>query len=318
MDTYSRKPFITHDKIDENGVRAEVKVITGFGVPEKINPSDKGKSQNVSFRVENTKYLPAGWAPIDDPVMAIVKAASESGEAIHFRIEQRRKDNVDRTKTIDELAPKGNMAAARDNTFRSLAAVKRADDENWTTSPYMKTRFEEDPVDASHVDPYAMDLESFTGGKVTSPSAARPAANNNGFEPAPYITRNNDGTINVGSIAVSVPLNLYSFVLDYERSNPELGELSDTARTTLAKVLLHASNEIQLGIYEGKMEKPDMSAGSHTRARALVFEVIRTFYPLTKDVMKDKDSLVEWKELIVKKSLAMWKWSISEVEKILS
>ena len=315
MDTYSRKPFITYDKIDENGVRAEVKVVTGLGVVEKITPSDKGKSAKIDFRVENTKYLPSGWAPIDDPVYKVAEEALKSGEIIHFRIETRRKDGVSRSTPMDDLTPRGDMSKSRENTFKSFAAAKRADDENWTLSPHIRTRLEEDPAEGSTENPYDMSLASFTGGQPIS----KPAAGvNNGIEKAPYITMNNDGTLNPGSIAVSVPLNLYSFIVEYERNNSELGVLSDKQRIALVKVLLHTANALQIAIYDGKLDKPDLSAGSHTRARALLFEVIRTFYPVTPELVSSKENLLEWKGLLFEKALAMWRWSISEVESSLN
>lgn len=313
MQTYSRRPFVSFDKIDEKGVRAEVRVSLGYAVVEKIEPSGKGKSAKISFKAENNPHLVGGWAPVDDPVMEIVNDAFESKEPIHFRIEQRRKNDVDRTKTMDELAPAGDMKLSHANTFRALVAVKRENDENWVMSPHIYTRFEEDPVDTNHTSAYDVDLESFTGGKTNNVSTQNNFSTK-GFESAPYVSRNPSGDVNAGSIAVSVPLNMYSFVLDFEREHNIEG-LTDGQRATLAKVMLIAANELQIGVYsdtENPLEKPDLSLGSHTRARAIVFEVIRTFYPLTTNVAENKESLLEWKNNIVTKGLAMWKWSINE------
>ena len=54
MNTYSAKPFVSHDGKDENGVRAEVKVVKGYGKVVNIEPSCAGKSFKVSFSVEST------------------------------------------------------------------------------------------------------------------------------------------------------------------------------------------------------------------------------------------------------------------------
>ena len=319
METYSRAPFITYDAIDANGVRAEVRVVTGIGNIIDVEKSSKGKAVNVIFRVENTEYKLNGWTPNDDPVYEVVEKAREANEPIHFRIETRRKENVDRTLTISEIAPPRNSDEARKNTFKSLAAVKLLDDEEWTLSPKIKTRLEEDPVSSSSESPYDMSLEEFTGGKPANAAkrATTPSYNHNNFEAPPYALKNNDGSLNYGSLAIAVPITLYGYILDYERNNPENVEnITEKQRILLTRTLLRANNELQLSVYDGKLEKPALTAGSHTRARAILFEVIRTFYPITMDILSSKESLLEWKNNLVSKGLGVWKWSISEVEKI--
>lgn len=312
--TYSAKPFISYDGLDEKGVRAEVKVVTGYGTPANIEPSSAGKSFKVSFAVENTKYLPSGWAPDGSNVLEKVREAQEAGEPIHFRIETRRQKHVDRSLPMDEVAPKGDTAAARDNIHKSLAAVKREGDEHWTISPHAVTRLDEDPAPSSGMYS-AYDIPAEKLGKPAS-SGGGDYAQYSGLEPAPYVTRLKDGSINPGSIAASVPLNLLSFVAEWDREHDELHQAGEKKRAIVAKAMLAASNELQLKIFDGQLETPDLGAGSHTRARALVFEVIRAYYPITAEVVGSKDSLVAWKDQIVEKALAMWKWSISEVEAV--
>lgn len=318
-DTYSSAPFISFDAVSPTD-RAEVKVTTGYGDIFEIEASDKGKSNNVTFKVSNTKYKSNGWAPADGNVMAKVNEAKAAGVPIHFRIEVRRKDHVDRTLPIKDIS---TLAMAKDNVVKSLAAVRLEEDVEWTVSPFAKTRLDEDPRTAGGAGGSANDFspEQLGIGKTSASSAApKPAYNskNNSFEAAPFATYNFDGSLNYGSVAVSVPASLFSFVVEYERSNEAVGTLTEKQRVQLAKVLLSASNELQVSVYaeDGRLTAPDLSLGSHTRARALMFETIRTFLPLTAEIVAEKESLKAWRDEVVAKSLAMWKWSISEVEKI--
>jgi hypothetical protein len=314
-DTYSSAPFISYDAVSPTD-RAEVKVTTGYGDIFEIEASDKGKSNNVTFKVSNTKYKSNGWAPSDGNVMAKVNEAKAAGVPIHFRIEVRRKDHVDRTLPIKDIS---TLAMAKDNVVKSLAAVRLEEDAEWTVSPFAKTRLDEDPRTGGGAGGSANDFspEQLGIGKPAA-AASKPAYNskNNSFEAAPFATYNFDGSLNYGSAAVAVPASLFSFVVEYERSNEAVGTLTEKQRVQLAKVLLAASNELQVSVYDGKLEAPDLSLGSHTRARALMFETIRTFLPLTAEIVAEKETLKAWRDEVVAKSLAMWKWSISEVEKI--
>lgn len=314
-ETYSSAPFISLDAVSPTD-RAEVKVVTGYGDIFEIEASDKGKSNNVTFKVANSKYKSNGWVPVGGNVMAKIDEAKAAGVPIHFRIEVRRKDHVDRTLPIAEIA---TLALAKDNVVKSLAAVRLEEDAEWTVSPFAKTRLDEDPRAGGGAGGSANDFSPEELGIGSKPAAApKPSYNskNNSFEAAPYATYNFDGTLNYGSAAVAVPSSLFSFVVEYERSNEAVGTLAEKQRVMLAKVLLGAANELQVAVYDGRLEAPDLSLGSHTRARALMFETIRTFLPLTAEIVAEKETLKAWRDEIVAKSLAMWKWSISEIEKI--
>ena len=311
MSTYSSRPWISKDGADDSGVRAEVKVVMGFGNIASVEASTAGKAQKVSFQVENTKFLSAGWAQTDSAVMRKVEEAKEAGEPLHFRIETRRKPNIDRTLPINEIS---GLATAKDSIVKSLAAVKREGDENWTIGQ-MVTRWDEDPKTSGNGVIPASEMSADELGKST-PAASAPANNYNGIEPPPFVTFNRDGELNPGSAAVGVLPNLLAFLAEWDREHDELQQVGEAKRVKVAKVLLMAANELQLKIFEGKLEKPDLSAGSHTRARGLLFEVIRSYFPISQEVLADKDSLLEWKNNLVEKSLGIWKWSMSEVESL--
>lgn len=310
-DTYSGRPFISHDGPDDNGFRAEIKVVTGFGHVDSIEKSAAGKSAKVSFAVENTKFKSSGWAPVEDKVMKLVETAQASGEPIHFRIETRRQDKIPRETPISELT---DLANARDSIHKSLAAVKLADDDEWTISPFAKTNMAEDPTFGSKsANDYSLEeLRKMKGG---SPDAGA-APSYRGIEPPPYVTKNSKGDLNPGSMAVAVPLNIYTFLTEYLKDNDL--QIDDKTKFSVVKTILEACNEAQLGIYNGELDSPDLSLGSHTRARALVFESVRIFFPLTVEIMEDKAALKRWKTDTVDKVLKMWNWSMKEVSALLA
>ena len=307
VNTYSTKPFISYDGADENGVRAEVKVVTGYGTVSEIESSKAGKSFKISFAVENTQYFPSGWAPDGSNVLEKIRKAEEGGEPIHFRIETRRKNDIDRTTPIADLT---TLAMAKDSIFKSIAAVKFEGDEEWTISPNAVTRLDEDPVRSGGL------YRAYDQPREESAAPAQAPRQGGGLEPPPYVTHLRDGEVNPGSIAASVPLNLLSFVAEWDRDHATdpTAVVGEKKRAAVAKVMLMAANELQLAIWDGKLEKPDLGAGSHTRARALVFEVTRMYFPLTAEVVDTKESLMAWKDGVVAKALAMWKWSITEVQ----
>lgn len=313
--TFSAFPFIAFDGVDDNGVRAEVKVVVGCGTVLKTEASGAGKSKKVFFEVSNTKHNPAGWVPADSNVFKKIEEAEANGTPIEFRIETKRKDTVDRTLKMDEVAPKGDMNKARDNTFKSLAAVKFTDEDDWTISPHALTRIDEDPRASGGHSAYDMTPEEIAAGKASKVSASAPKPY--GFEPQPWFTRNANGDVNPGSVAVGVPITLYSFIAEWESAHNLT--LSEKQRVILTKALLSTANKLQVAIYEGKeeeLEQADLSLGSHTRARALIFDMIKIFYPLTDDVVSSSDNIKEWVGNIHDKALGMWKWSLSEIDKI--
>lgn len=310
-DTYSGRPLISHDGPDDNNFRAEVKVVMGFGHVDSIEKSAAGKSAKVSFAVENTKFKSAGWAPVDDKVMKLVETAKESGEPIHFRIETRRQDKIPRETPIAELT---DLANAKDSIHKSLAAVKLADDENWTISPFAKTNMAEDPSFGSKsANDYTLEELRKLGGNAPT-QASGPSYN--GLEPPPYVTYNSKGDLNPGSMAVAVPLNIYTFLTEYFKENSV--EVDDKTKFVVVRAVLDVCNKAQMGIYGDELEAPDLSKGSHTRARALVFESIRIFFPLTEEITTDKAALAQWKTDTLDKVLAMWRWSMKEVSALTS
>jgi hypothetical protein len=309
MSTYTRKPFISHDGLDEKSVRAEVKVLMGYGDIDSTELSTAGKSMKVSFKVENTKFLSSGWAPVDSNVSKKIEEAKELNVPVYFRIETRRQKNIDRITPIGELS---SLANAKDNIHKSLAAVRINEDDEWTISPHAVTRLDEDPAAGGTYSAYDMTPEQ----REANSSGPQTPAPSGGSEPAPYITYGRNGAINPGSMAVAVPLNILSFVAEWNREQLD-GILDEKKQIVLTKAILSAANELQKSIYDGNLKKPDLGAGSHTRARALLFETIRSNHPITNELFESKETLIAWRKQLVDRCLLMWKWSILEVENLL-
>lgn len=271
--TFSRKPFISHDGMDAQGVRSEVKVVVGYGTVNGIEPTESGKSNKVNFLVGNTTYNPSGYTR-DEAIIKKLEAAQEANEPINFRIETRRKNDVDRSKPYEEL--KTDKGA---EVVKSLAAVRLEDDTEWTLSKDAVTRLDEDPVSGGLVNANSQSKEELRG---SSRSSTTTSSRSGAFEPAPYVAKWR-GEINPGCIAVNVPITFYVEIFNYEK---EKGfELTSERRKEIAEVLLKIANRLQKDIYVRKLnseyEGLDLTAGSHTRARALIFEAMRSFSPLT-------------------------------------
>lgn len=320
-ETWSARPFVAYDGPDENKVRAEIHVVKGFGRILKIESSSKGESNQVFFDVSNTKYPVSGWIPVNSDVFKIIQEAQESGDPIHFRLEFRRKPGIDRTIPIQEL--RSTAEKAKDNTYKGIAAVKRDSDSEWTISEHAQTRIDEDPAPVTGNSAYNYDLDELRalrpgGGNSNSSSSSSnentPKGSRN-TEPAPYYTFDFDGNILPGSIAVSVPLTILNFLNGHVKKN-SLNVPDHVLQKAVAPVL-SVCNRAQMEVMNGQLERPQLGAPSHTRARAIVFDVIENGrVPLEEETFASSEAMREWVEKAVEKTVAMWRWSLSIVEKI--
>lgn len=306
MSTYSSRPWISKDGLDEHGVRAEVKVVMGFGDIASIEPSAAGKAQKFSFRVDNTKYDSSGWAQTDSAVHQKVLEAQAADEPIHFRIETRRKPGIDRTLPISEI---GSLASAKDSIVKSLAAVRREGEEDWTVGQ-MVTRFDEDPkTSANGIVP----ASQMTPEELGRSKAAEGAAGGYSLEPSATMSFTAEGEVNLEADGVGALFSMLKFARSASPLSPG-AEGAAEKHATVAKLLLVAANELQLSLYAGKLEKPDLSLRSHATARAIVQEVVEAFYPFTMEVLESRESLLAWKDSISAKGAGIYKWSLSEVK----
>lgn len=315
--TYSTRPITSYDGPDGDGVRAEVAVVTGYGVPKQPAMSDAGKAANVTFPVDNTKHASSGWVPVAESVYSIVQEAYDNDTPIHFRIERvrKQKDNngnpIDRSTPIKELG--GTADDAKNHIFKSLAAVKREGDADWTISNQAKTRLDEDAKfsgGGSSSSAYNFTLEELGQGHGTRQSTS--VDTDQVREAPPYEVTNFNGDLNIGSYGVAVPIEVYSFVADYVQHHEV--NFSEKQMVVLAQRLVSLASTLQLEMYDNKYTKPNLAIASHMRARHVLYEVIRIFYPLTNDLF---DDVSDWENKVYHKSAGLFKWSVNTFQKAL-
>lgn len=132
--------FISHDGIDNHGVRAEVMVQTGTGRIKEIAPRGKqaedGSYRNyeVVFDPDNPHLKRKVYALLDTTAKELwdyVQAAQADQRDISYRIESQRKRNVDRTKKFDDLEHAEEVVrvlAAIDTVFSHEAKTNPKED----------------------------------------------------------------------------------------------------------------------------------------------------------------------------------------------
>lgn len=321
---FTAKPFISHDGPDEKKVRAEVEVFTGFSTISEIKDSKNGNSKHVSFVNPKSEHDVKGWAWVNDEgIISRVEKAFESGEPLHFRIEKRRKPHIDRSLPMSKVSPPGDMAAARDNVIRSLVAVRFDDEKDWAVGRSILTRFDEDPKFNSgfnSANDYSLEELNALAGKGSSNDNQQGSGYSSGYsrsssiESAPFKTLNPDGTVNPGGPAVSVRLNFMNFIYEWLRDHDDVKRLNKRQVMLLADKMTEIANMLQVAVYEGDLEKPDYELGSHTRARSVVYDTIRNFYPITNEALSSRESVNEWAKNVTKEALENWHWALSQAE----
>ncbi|WP_432523741.1 hypothetical protein [Kineococcus sp. SYSU DK006] len=344
------KPFVSHDGVDAQGVRAEVWVQVGTGTVTKIENKDDDVKRNVMVVIKSDNSRVSrpvtAWLAKSDPTYPAVLAAHESGREIQYRVESQRKPTVDRTTPIAEL--RVDMATAGANTVSIFAGIDGQLSSEAVTDPAedpnpggrLRAAAGAPPRDGSHgqvpaTAPAASAEAALTAlatarqaglpvGVVDAAAALALAAGASakqvaeaGFvgqsgtprgerrrafahEAAPHVALNSDQRVNLGSYAVQAAFSAekvaYDILAEVEQraveahdAAVEAGELQEDLRRVpaavslaqaagLAGVLLELADRVQVGAYGGG--RPDRMANSHTRARSLVYDAVRTRHPV--------------------------------------
>lgn len=314
--------FVSMDRAI-GGVRAEVEVQKGVGYVTDIE--EKGKACKVTVKSNlNARGSSNGWVMSSDPVLEIARQAKANGGLINYRFEtSRRKTNLDtdrpipRTTPINELtgrdkSGKPSMDLVRQNCQKTFAGASFIGEElqltgNAVTSPLEDSYF---TGGNSMAEMTAEEIANMHAQSQTAQANSQPVAfsGHAGFEPAPYRTLRSNGQVNMGSIAVGVPVSVFGFLADYNRDH-EAG-LSTADLKALTVEILNIANRLQLNAYKGELTEPDLSLGSHSRARHIIFEVIRTFEDkagVSKATMADT---AKWGESVFNIASKMWDWSL--------
>lgn len=293
---------------------AEVKVVKGYGYVHEI--SEKERSMKVTFMAHGPdgnprQYLPSAWIPkSEEKLIKLINASHDKKRSIHYRLEIRRQDKIDRKIPIEELTP---LAVAKDSIFKGVAAVKVREDDEWIFSKAALTNPQEDPSDERFQSAAGKAPRNFSkSGSDDSEGGSSKKADYNSVEPPAFVTTTRSGEVNPGSVAVSAPLGAYSLATKLSREFKV--ELDKKKRGALATAILRICGSMQVAIWDGRLKSPDMGLNSFNRARYFVEEVIFTDEPLTEDIFED-DNFKDWQERVEAEALKLWKWSVKMVEK---
>lgn len=319
--TWMGKPFISYDGEDQQGVRAEVMVYRGLANVHTIEDKQEGGSVKFSFLADNIKYPVGAWVnkSRDEKIYEALKETHDNDGEIYVRIEKKRKPKVDRESKMEEIAPHRDMAKSSENSIRIIAGIRHDEDEEWVESSESVTLASED--------------EQYMGGstgsvKATAANTQNKARQNSSVNPfsdsveaPPYKTFNFDNSVNPGSGAVGAVANIYNFVNEYFIKHPELSLPDDERKAQTIKIelttkLLDVCNRAQVAVYNGRLETPQMSLNSHTRARAYVFQNTESDMPITQEHVDDMDAFNEHCDKLYEKVVRMWKWAMKLAQDI--
>lgn len=311
------RPFTSHDGTDARGIRAEVVVEDHTGVIKAISEMDK--VAKIEFAGDNLTKPVIGYLQLDDPLLDTIKELKKSKETVNYRIEITRKEGVDRSVSMSELRSSAETAQASVrkilagiNGVLSKEAVTNPAEDPDAGGLYKATdgdmRQGNSGGNASNGNSASNSTEILINAvKAGLPHEALSAlvatAIYNGADAAeiiaiaypdevapthvPHHVRsreaavfrkwNDDGTMNLGSSQVISGVSSENF------SRRLLSPLKDTEGfdaivERYATIVLAVADTIQLNAYNN-IGSPDRMAGSHTRIRGVVYDVIESQYP---------------------------------------
>lgn len=311
--------FVSKDFVEGDAVeRAEVFVVVGKGNITEIKDSGSGKAKQVIIDAgrehQGRPLYSKGWAPADSDIIKKAQEALDNEETVEFRIETvrnpkntRTKENVDRSIPIDEL--RKGMENARENVTLSVARIKLVSEDDWTDG-ILRTNIKEDRVKTGRTAADLDDSELDTGRKASSGSSYEYS---DSVEPQAWISRLKNGSVNPGSYHVAALSNIYGFVADWNREHSDV-EIDVEAARRISRSLLGVAGKLQVKIFDGELEAPDLGKQSHTRARALIFETIKNQEPITEGVVENSDEFKAWLRKVYNAALSHWQWSVETVE----
>lgn len=305
--SWAQKKFISHDGMDEQGVRAEVAVFKGYG---KIDPysddvmDESSKSALIYFtlpeNLEHDIYGALSTKNKQDEFVKILHKVQTEGVHVHYRIESVRRRDQERTTPFSVLAEN-----AIETLYRNLVAIS-FDGETWHWSGAQVTNPAEDKSPDGKYSAF--------DNPVSAPPVA-PTGNYKGtsaIDPPPYVNVRSDGTMNLSGYGANVPFNILGFVLKQMKANNITPSVEWAQK--ISKRILDLANYIQVGSYGNDLKEADLSLPSHTKIRSVVFEVIETLHPITEEAVNDVDAETAWVKQVYATSLELWNWSLNTSE----
>lgn len=314
------KPFISHDGTDSNGIRAEVKVITGHAlVSEKTKPKSRDSSMvSFGFVAPSSNFPTKAWIDKekDAEIFAALNAAYDNEEAVDFRIEIQRKSDVDRRAPFNEIAPPKDQEASFKNTFKHIVAVRADDTQEWIEGSQMLTSFKEDPTYGGARKASDDDIVA-PGASASNSNSNAGAANNGNFaqrENSPYNSLLSDGSANPNGFALMTPVEIAIFVREQINSHSLSDEISADEEAEIVRMTLVAIGAVQKKITgENKVNPSDYS---YKIAVALVKGTMENFYPLRSFENDFSSELKNHFKMIVVTSMKIANGAISYIEEV--
>lgn len=299
--------FVSYD-----GDGTEVYVSTATAKVTKIE--ERTSSVNVHLEASYLKHPLNGWLNSNEEVLAVLRDSYENGKEVEVRIEAQRKPKVDKTIPIQEIRDGKNAKtdiikkiACVNGVFTSEALTNPDDDPDTgraksalgrASAPaptggknggvsldkeqvlgLLKNLSTSRDVTESILD--ALKAQALIAGATVqemveagSVSVQEPPALQNGFarEAPAFKEYNADGRLNLGGPSVAAGVGVFNYVFEKVAKTFESEPDIDTVEY-LSALILSIADVLQTGAY-GKGFRVDRTAGSHTRARATLFNVI--------------------------------------------
>lgn len=309
--------FVSHD-----GDGTEVYVSTATVKVTKIE--EKTTSVNVKMEASYLKHELNGWINTNEEALVILRESLESGKEVEVRIEAQRKPKVDKSTPIQEIrdsnAAKTDIIkkiASVNGVFTSEALTNPDDDPDTgraksamgrTSAPatnngnqapagagkdtvlgLLKALSTSRDVTESVLD--ALKAQALIAGATVQEIVEAGSVNvqeqpmlQNGFarEAPPFKEFNGDGRLNIGGASVAASVGVFNYVFEKLAKTFETDPDTDTVEY-LSALVLSIADVLQTGAY-GSGFRVDRTAGSHTRVRATLFNVIDiTPFPVKAD-----------------------------------
>lgn len=273
--------------------QGEVRVETGRGIIEKIEGDRRNRLVKIKATHADLRHPVQGWLDtLAEAAWAFAQEAQARRIEVDYRIEVHRKASVDETIPLDQLAntdkvrdlveltPVGATSSDATRSTSPAPAIK-CPVEECQLGPFTSRAELDAHVAADHRQPAPVDAENPAAEADSEPATTPPAARGRRGprveEARPWEAYNTDGSLNLGSYAVTASLGYtelaYELALAKARTDLVLNGGTLVAPSWpmvrgLARALLTAADRTQKATRaDGHVDRMD---ASHTRARGAV------------------------------------------------
>lgn len=291
-----RKPFAAQD-----GRGAEVFVERGRSQIKKIEFNKDKNLAQITVHPEYLKHAISGWIRLEDSDQEyadVIKSLYDSGEEIDYVVEVQRKPNASTETPIKELeiGDKTRIFAQVEHNGKVYRSSEAVTDPREYPSDAPGGRVS--AVEANDRKKSEAPQQSAT--PVQDAHSATPSYNgkrNPYDEPAPtfrFFNTPHGQVINVGSYSVQAVVGTHTFTYDQiqrflDVSDPQNEKAINDLTLAYNGALLNIADTLQS--YFTKLP-PNRIATSHTRIRAILFDVVRDRYPILMAEDPDQASLL--------------------------